>query len=91
MIYNHISLSLKEPDKRKLIQNGSEIIISVSLDSANVTTPKNYHQKDEQLLVFGAGVYIGIYADQKYKVPRLDEPQKLIEHLNEWLEQYKKR
>ena len=25
MIYNHISLSQKEPDKRKTIQNGSDI------------------------------------------------------------------
>ena len=25
MTYNHISLSQKEPDKRKMIQNGSEI------------------------------------------------------------------
>ena len=31
MTYNHISLSQKEPDKRKMIQNGSEI-------SANVTS-----------------------------------------------------
>ena len=25
MTYNHISLSQKEPDKRKIIQNGSDI------------------------------------------------------------------
>jgi len=25
MIYNHINLSQKEPDKKKMIQNGSEI------------------------------------------------------------------
>ena len=25
MTYNHISLSQKEPDKRKMIQNGSDI------------------------------------------------------------------
>jgi len=43
MTYNHISLSEKEPDKRKMVQNGTEInswetIIRVSLESANVTS-----------------------------------------------------
>ena len=38
MIYNHISLSQKEPDKRKMIQNGSENIIRFSLGSADVTS-----------------------------------------------------
>jgi len=41
MTYNHINLSQKEPDKRKMNQNGSEIslretIICVSLESTNV-------------------------------------------------------
>jgi len=45
MIYNHISLSQKERDKRKMIQNGSDInsrsretTIRISLESAHVTS-----------------------------------------------------
>ena len=43
MTYNHISLSQKEPDKRKMIQNGSDIntqekLICVSLASAHGTS-----------------------------------------------------
>ncbi|KAH8258737.1 hypothetical protein KR038_005164 [Drosophila bunnanda] len=34
-------------------------------------------------LTFGAGVYTGIYVSQNYEVPRVDDPQKLMERLNE--------
>ncbi|XP_037718647.1 uncharacterized protein LOC119552849 isoform X1 [Drosophila subpulchrella] len=34
-------------------------------------------------LTFGAGVYTGIYVSQNYEVPRVDDPQKLIQRLNE--------
>ncbi|KPU79089.1 uncharacterized protein Dana_GF11003, isoform E [Drosophila ananassae] len=36
------------------------------------------------LITFGAGVYTGIYVSQNYEqVPRVDDPQKLIQRLNE--------
>ncbi|KAH8416924.1 hypothetical protein KR222_004412 [Zaprionus bogoriensis] len=35
------------------------------------------------MLTFGAGVYTGIYVSQNYEVPRVDNPQKLVERLNE--------
>lgn len=41
-------------------------------------------------LMFAAGVYVGVYLDQNYKVPRVDEPQDLMKKLNEWLEKNKK-
>ncbi|KAH8270200.1 hypothetical protein KR018_005508 [Drosophila ironensis] len=34
-------------------------------------------------LTFGAGVYTGIYVSQNYEVPRVDDPQKIIQQLNE--------
>ncbi|KAH8306909.1 hypothetical protein KR044_000953 [Drosophila immigrans] len=34
-------------------------------------------------LTFGAGVYTGIYVSQNYEVPRVDNPQKLVERMNE--------
>ncbi len=43
-----------------------------------------------KLLVFGAGIYGGIYLDQNYKVPRVDDPKELWEKLQEWMSQYKK-
>ncbi|XP_034107262.1 uncharacterized protein LOC133845080 isoform X2 [Drosophila sulfurigaster albostrigata] len=35
------------------------------------------------LLTFGAGVYTGIYVSQNYEVPRVDNPQKVVERMNE--------
>ncbi|EDV97295.1 short transmembrane mitochondrial protein 1 isoform X2 [Drosophila grimshawi] len=35
------------------------------------------------LLTFGAGVYTGLYVSQNYEVPRVDDPKKLMERLNE--------
>ncbi|XP_046868302.1 uncharacterized protein LOC6645697 isoform X1 [Drosophila willistoni] len=37
------------------------------------------------LLTFGAGIYTGIYISQNYEVPRVDDPQKLVERLNQKL------
>ncbi|KAH8273020.1 hypothetical protein KR026_009934 [Drosophila bipectinata] len=34
-------------------------------------------------ITFGAGVYTGIYVSQNYEVPRVDDPQKLVQRLNE--------
>ncbi|KRK02518.1 uncharacterized protein Dyak_GE22644, isoform C [Drosophila yakuba] len=39
------------------------------------------------LLTFGAGVYTGIYVSQNYEVPRVDDPQKLIQRFNEKLKE----
>ena len=41
MTYNHISLSQKEPDKRKMIKNGSEI---------NAQEVYNLHQSRETMI-----------------------------------------
>ncbi|XP_017093247.2 uncharacterized protein [Drosophila bipectinata] len=35
------------------------------------------------MITFGAGVYTGIYVSQNYEVPRVDDPQKLVQRLNE--------
>ncbi|XP_032597149.1 uncharacterized protein LOC6556873 isoform X1 [Drosophila grimshawi] len=35
------------------------------------------------VLTFGAGVYTGLYVSQNYEVPRVDDPKKLMERLNE--------
>uniref|UniRef100_A0A1B0GNR5 Uncharacterized protein n=1 Tax=Phlebotomus papatasi TaxID=29031 RepID=A0A1B0GNR5_PHLPP len=43
------------------------------------------------LLTFGAGVYCGIYISQNFEVPRVDEPGKLVEKINEYIEQQKKK
>ncbi|KAJ6636484.1 hypothetical protein Bhyg_15074 [Pseudolycoriella hygida] len=43
------------------------------------------------LLIFAAGVYSGVYASQNYNIPRVDEPQKLLEKLQEFAESYKKK
>eukprot|EP00099_Drosophila_melanogaster_P002640 NP_001138000.1 uncharacterized protein Dmel_CG33170, isoform B [Drosophila melanogaster] len=39
------------------------------------------------LLTFGAGVYTGIYVSQNYEVPRVDDPQKLMQRFNEKLKE----
>eukprot|EP00099_Drosophila_melanogaster_P029489 NP_788569.1 uncharacterized protein Dmel_CG33170, isoform A [Drosophila melanogaster] len=38
-------------------------------------------------LTFGAGVYTGIYVSQNYEVPRVDDPQKLMQRFNEKLKE----
>ncbi|KMZ01240.1 uncharacterized protein LOC6616603 isoform X1 [Drosophila sechellia] len=38
-------------------------------------------------LTFGAGVYTGIYVSQNYEVPRVDDPQKLVQRFNEKLKE----
>jgi len=42
------------------------------------------------LLTFGVGVYAGIYIDQNYKIPKVNEPAELLKKFNEYLEQHKK-
>ncbi|BFF98767.1 uncharacterized protein DMAD_06835 [Drosophila madeirensis] len=37
------------------------------------------------MLTFGAGIYTGIYISQNYEVPRVDDPQKLVQKMNEKL------
>lgn len=36
------------------------------------------------------GAYGGIYACQNYNVPRVDDPQALLERIKEYLKQYEK-
>ena len=61
MMYNHISLSQKEPDKRKMNQNGSKInaqetIIHVNLESARVTSEHFSFSFPSSNLASGAAV-----------------------------------
>ncbi|CAF0738574.1 unnamed protein product [Brachionus calyciflorus] len=42
------------------------------------------------LVIFGAGVYAGIYACQNYEVPRVDDPQNIIKKVQDYLKQYEK-
>ena len=42
------------------------------------------------LLIFSAGVYGGIYASQNYDVPKVDDPQALIQKIKDYLSQYEK-
>jgi len=44
-----------------------------------------------KILSFGIGVYAGVYIDQNYKVPRVDDPTKIWEDIQQWAEQYKKK
>ncbi|KAK2180477.1 hypothetical protein NP493_441g01035 [Ridgeia piscesae] len=41
-------------------------------------------------LWFAVGMYAGIYIDQHYQVPNVDESKEMINKLREFLEQYKK-
>ncbi|XP_015602377.1 uncharacterized protein LOC107271202 [Cephus cinctus] len=43
------------------------------------------------LITLGIGVYAGIYISQNYEVPRVDDPQKIIEKVKQLSEQYKKK
>ncbi|EDW40310.1 GL25182 [Drosophila persimilis] len=35
------------------------------------------------LLTFGAGIYTGIYTSQNYQVPHVDDPQTLVQRMND--------
>ena len=41
-------------------------------------------------LLMAIGAYGGIYACQNYNVPRVDDPQALLERIKEYLKQYEK-
>lgn len=43
------------------------------------------------LIVFGAGIYTGLYLSQNYKVPRVDEPEQLFAKASAWLEEINKQ
>lgn len=40
--------------------------------------------------MFSVGVYVGLYLDQHYQVPKVDDPQALWEKLKDLSEKYKK-
>lgn len=42
------------------------------------------------IFMLAVGIYAGIYIDQNYQVPRVDDPQGLWQKLSEFVEQYKK-
>ena len=42
------------------------------------------------LLIFGAGVYAGMYVTQNYKVPQVDKPEELISRAKSWFEEVNK-
>lgn len=41
-------------------------------------------------LSLAVGVYAGIYIDQNYQVPRVDEPKEIWKKFRDFVEQYKK-
>jgi len=74
MTYNHISLSQKELDKRKMIQTGSEInaqetIICISIEIAHVTLehfsflPPAFESGSSNLDYFPLSMISGIFRD----------------------------
>jgi len=42
------------------------------------------------VLMLAIGVYSGIYIDQNYKVPRIDEPKELWRKVKDFASQHKK-
>lgn len=40
------------------------------------------------LIIFGTGIYTGIYLAQNYKVPQVDKPEELIGKLKEMLAEF---
>ncbi|KAL4217165.1 hypothetical protein ACF0H5_023619 [Mactra antiquata] len=42
------------------------------------------------LLCFVAGVYAGLYIDQKYKVPEVHDPAALYKAVTDYIEQFSK-
>ena len=43
-----------------------------------------------KLVIFAAGVYAGIYADQTYQIPRADDPKVLWGKILEYASKHKK-
>ena len=44
----------------------------------------------KSLVYFAAGFYGGVYATQNYNVPKLDDPQNLLQQLQEYLKEFEK-
>jgi len=44
----------------------------------------------KNIIIFSTGLYIGVFMEQNYKLPRVDNPQEYISMINEWLEKNKK-
>lgn len=44
----------------------------------------------KSLITLGVGVYAGVYMDQNYKIPKVDDPKEILKQVQEWLENYKK-
>ena len=42
------------------------------------------------IVLLAIGAYGGIYACQKYDLPRVDDPQELLKKLQDFLKQYEK-
>lgn len=43
-----------------------------------------------KFVCFLVGVYAGIYADQHYQIPRVDDPKAIWKKLEEFVEKHKK-
>ena len=41
-------------------------------------------------LTLGVGVYAGMFIAQNYDVPKVDDPEKVLEKIKDFAEQYKK-
>jgi hypothetical protein len=42
------------------------------------------------LVVFGVGFYCGIFANQNYNMPPIDNPKEILQKIQEMLKQYEK-
>uniref|UniRef100_T1JVN7 Uncharacterized protein n=1 Tax=Tetranychus urticae TaxID=32264 RepID=T1JVN7_TETUR len=40
---------------------------------------------------FVTGTYFGVYLDQNYSIPKVDEPRELWSKIQEFMEQYRKK
>ncbi|XP_043505106.1 uncharacterized protein LOC122526046 [Polistes fuscatus] len=43
------------------------------------------------LISFGLGVYTGLYLNQNYEIPKVDDPTKILERLKEIADDYRKK
>ena len=43
------------------------------------------------VLIFGTGVYTGIYASQNYEIEKLDSPKAIFKSIQDYLKQYEKK
>ncbi|XP_017762498.1 PREDICTED: uncharacterized protein LOC108552457 [Eufriesea mexicana] len=43
------------------------------------------------LITFGIGIYVGICLSQNYNIPRLDDPDTIMEKIKELKDQYRKK